>query len=55
MREKAIYKNKNGKIIRITDNFGYNRYVLLDSSGNYKKDLPQIFAVKEISELFPNN
>lgn len=47
MKEKTIYKNKKGEIICITDNFGNNKYVLLDANGNYKKELYAPFNVKD--------
>ena len=52
--ENQIYKNKNGKVIRITDCFGNNRYCLLDKNGNYIREIPSIFNVKSMKELFPN-
>lgn len=46
-KEKCIYKNKNGKIIQLTDFYGYSRYVLLDSNGNYKRDIQVPFRISD--------
>ena len=48
MKEKLIYKNKNGKIVRFEDTrFGGTRYVLFDAAGNYVRDLSVPFATKD--------
>ena len=53
MKEKLIYQNKNGKVVRLTDMFGGSRYILLDADGNYLRDIPSVFCVGKIPELFP--
>jgi len=52
--EKMIYKNVRGKVVRLTDHFGNNRYMLFDSAGNYLRDISSVFAVKDMKELFPH-
>lgn len=45
-KEKIIYKNKNGKIVCYEDMmFGGTQYVLLDTNGNYVKDIQVPFKV----------
>lgn len=45
-KEKTIYKNKNGKIVRYEDAmFGSTRYVLFNADGNYVKDIQVPFKV----------
>ena len=47
-KEKTIYRNKNGKIICIEDMLvGGTRYVLLDTNGNYIKDIQVPFKVAD--------
>ena len=47
-KEKTIYKNKNGKIICIEDMLvGGTRHVLLDTSGNYVRDIQVPFKVAD--------
>lgn len=53
MEEKLIYQNKNGKVVRLTDMFGGSRYILFDADGNYLRDIPSVFCVGKIPELFP--
>ena len=52
-KEKKIFENRNGKIIRIEDYFGNFRYVLLDRNGDYIRDIPSVYAVENMPELFP--
>lgn len=54
MKEKLIYQNKNGKVVRLTDMFGGSKYILFDADGNYLRDIPSVFCVGKIPELFPN-
>lgn len=54
IKEKVIFKNQHGKIIRFEDTkFGGFSYSLFDSNGNYIRDIPSVFAVKDMRELFP--
>ncbi len=53
MEEKLIYQNKNGKVVRLTDMFGGSRYILFDADENYLRDIPSVFCVGKIPELFP--
>lgn len=40
IKEKIIYKNKNGKIVCFEDMiFGGTRYVLFNADGNYVRDI----------------
>ena len=48
IKEKTIYKNKNGKIVCYEDMmFGGTKYVLLDANGNYVKDIQVPFKVAD--------
>ncbi len=47
MKEKLIYKNKNGRIICLEDCFGGRRYVLLNANCEYVKDLTVPFKVAD--------
>lgn len=47
MKDKVIYKNKNGKIVCLEDRFGGKRYVLLNSNNEYVKDLMVPFKVSD--------
>jgi hypothetical protein len=53
MEEKLIYQNEHGKIVRLTDMFGGSRYILFDADGNYLRDIPSVFCVEKMPELFP--
>ena len=47
-KERTIYTNKNGKIISLEDMmFGGIKYILLDTDGNYIKDIPNNFKVSD--------
>ena len=47
MKEKLIYKNKNGRIICLEDLFGGRRYILLNADREYVKDLTVPFRVAD--------
>ena len=47
MKEKLIYKNKNGRIVCLEDRFGCRRYVLLNANCEYVKDLAVPFKVSD--------
>ena len=47
MKEKLIYKNKNGKIVMLIDRFGNIAYKLFDANGNYIKDIYGNFCVAD--------
>ena len=47
MKEKLIYKNKNGRIICLEDHFGGRRYILLNADHEYVKDLTVPFRVAD--------
>ena len=47
MKEKLIYKNKNGRIICLEDRFGGCRYILLNANSEYVKDLTVPFRVAD--------
>lgn len=48
MKEKIIYKNKNGKIVKVECmRFGGVRYVLFNKDGNYVKDIPIPFKIAD--------
>ena len=48
MRESIVYKNKNGTIIKLENTrFGGTRYILLDATGNYVKDISLPFRVAD--------
>ena len=45
-REKIIYKNSKGKIVKVEDvMFGGTKYMLFDSDGNYLHDILVPFKV----------
>lgn len=44
-KEKCIAKNKNGKIIKVTDFYGNTKYVLLDKDNNYLKEINAPFRI----------
>ena len=47
-REEIFFKNKNGKIIVLEDVvYGGVSYLLFDAKGDYVKDLPVPFRVKD--------
>lgn len=47
-KTKTVYKNKNGKIVSIEDmKFGGKKYALLDTDGNYVKNIPNVFKVSD--------
>lgn len=48
MKESIIYKNKNGKIVKLEDTrFGSTRYMLFNVDGNYVKDIQVPFRVAD--------
>lgn len=48
IKERTIYKNKNGKIVCFENiMFGGTRYVLFNASGNYVKDISVPFRVAD--------
>ena len=48
MKERVVYKNKNGKIVKLEDEkFGGTRYLLFTIHGFYVKDLPVPFKVAD--------
>ena len=48
IKEKTIYKNKNGKIICFEDMmFGGTRYVLFNADGNYVRDIQVPFKAAD--------
>ncbi len=48
IKEKTVYKNKNGKIVCIEDMmFGGTRYMLFNADGNYVKDIQVPFRVAD--------
>lgn len=47
-KEKTIYKNKNGKIVKFEDIiFGGTKYVLFNADGNDVKDILVPFKVAD--------
>ena len=51
IREKTIYKNKNGEIIRYEDlMFGGFKYVLFDANGDYVKEIYGSFKASDYLE-----
>lgn len=48
MKESIVYKNKNGKIVKLEDTrFGSTKYVLFNVDGNYVKDILAPFKVAD--------
>lgn len=48
IKEKTVYKNKNGKIVCIEDMmFGGTRYMLFNADENYVKDIQVPFRVAD--------
>lgn len=48
IKEKTVYKNKNGEIVCIEDMmFGGTRYMLFNADGNYVKDIQVPFRVAD--------
>lgn len=47
IKEKIIYENSKGKIIKFEDYWGGTRYCLFDENGNYIKDIPVPFKVSD--------